>query len=455
MAISKPALEHHVDKLRKPFAEFAHAQATAGAALLIALIVSLFLANSSAADDFQQLQHYTLGLIFGDISLTTSFLHFVNDGLITCFFFLIGLEFKRELLAGELRDASRIRLLLAAAFGGMVAPALIYLAINHVLPDGYLHGWGIPMATDTAIAIAILTVLGSRVPQSMIAFLVGLAIIDDIGAISVIAIFYTESLATQPLLIGFGIFSLLLFANAAGLRHPVAYAVGGILLWAAIVQSGIHASLAGVIVAATVPARPRVHPAEVKAEVRQAAEELSAHTGPEEVLGKEEEHERIVQVEQIAQEGTIPLRRWEHGLELPVALVILPLFVFLNAGITLSADTFRALLDDPVAIGVFLGLVVGKPIGIVLGVLSVERMGWSRRPDSMTNPRLLGMGMLAGIGFTMSTFIANLALKESSAGLLSVKLSIILASAVAATAGLMFLVAIDRKKSSATEEDKA
>ena len=142
MAISKPALERHVDKLREPFAEFAHAQATAGAALLIALIVSLFLANSSAADAFQHLQHYTLGLILGDISLTTSLLHFVNDGLITFFFFLIGLEFKRELLAGELRDASRIRLLLAAAFGGMVAPALLYLAINHVLPDGYLHGWG-------------------------------------------------------------------------------------------------------------------------------------------------------------------------------------------------------------------------------------------------------------------------------------------------------------------------
>ena len=189
--------------------------------------------------------------------------------------------------------------------------------------------------------------------------------------------------------------------------------------------------------------------------MRQAAEELSADTEPEEVLAKEEEHGRIVQVEQIAQEGTIPLRRWEHGLELPVALVILPLFVFLNAGITLSANTFRELLDDPVALGVFIGLVVGKPIGILLGVLSVEKMGWSRRPDSMTNRRLLGMGMLAGIGFTMSTFIANLALKESAAGLVSVKLSIILASAVAATAGLMFLVATDRDKSNATDENEA
>lgn len=434
-----------MDKLREPFAEFAHAQATAGAALLIALLVALALANSSAADGFEHLKHYTLGLVFGDRLLTTSLLHFVNDGLITLFFFLIGLEFKRELLAGELREASRIKLLLAAALGGMLVPALIYLVVNYVLAGGYLHGWGIPMATDTAIAIAILTVLGNRIPQSMIAFLVGLAIIDDIGAITVIAIFYTESLDALSLLCGTGIFSLLLIANAAGLRHPAAYAIGGVLLWAAIVQSGIHASLAGVIVALTVPARPRIHPAEVKVDVRKAAAELSPHTEPKEVLAKEEEHERIVQLEQIAQEGSIPLRRWEHGLGLPVALVILPLFVFLNGGITLSADTFRASLDDPVAIGAFLGLVLGKPVGILTGVCLAEKMSWSRRPDAMTNRRLVGLGMLAGIGFTMSTFIANLALKDSAEGLVSVKISIIMASVVAAAAGLLFLLLTEAK----------
>lgn len=434
-----PGLQRRLDRLREPFKEFIGAQATASGILLLALLAALALANSPLSEQYEALKHYPLGLVIGGEVHEWSLRHLVNDGLIALFFFLIGLEFKRELLAGELHDRARVRFLAAAAIGGMVLPASVYLGINLISGDGQLDGWGIPMATDTALAIGVLMALGSRVPRSAVAFLVGLAIIDDLGAILVIAFFYTEqvvmsSLALSALLLG----ALLLF-NRAGLRHPLFYGTGGVLLWITIVQSGVHASIAGVIVAATVPARPRIEAGTLRRKLRGVLKDVAAGQGRSDVLADQQAHRKIARVEQLAQAATTPLQRWEEVLELPVALLVLPLFVFLNAGIPIEGADFEQVFVDPVSLGVMLGLLVGKPCGILAGVYLAEFMGWARRPAELTPRSLLGIGLLAGIGFTMSTFIANLALGEDGESMALAKLAILLASIIAAVAGYAVL----------------
>ncbi len=432
-------LQRQLDRLRDPFSKFVGAQSTASALLLLALFAALFMANSPWRESYEALKHFPLGLLIGGEAFEWSLRHLVNDGLIALFFLLIGLEFKRELLAGELTDPARVRFLAAAAIGGMVFPALIYLSINLFSADGQVDGWGIPMATDTALAIGVLMALGPRVPKAVIAFLVGLAIIDDIGAILVIALFYTEQISISALLLAAGLLIVLLLFNRAGLRHPLLYAAGGVLLWIAIVQSGIHASIAGVVVAATVPARPRIRPSSVPHKVRGMVEETFPVADERAVLADARTHERITRLEELAQAATTPLRRWESVLELPVALIVLPLFVFLNAGIPVDAAAFGAAFADPVSLGVMLGLVVGKPVGILGGVLLAELSGWVRRPAELSRRSLLGAGLLAGIGFTMSTFIANLALGEDVAEMALAKLGILMASAIAAVAGYLVL----------------
>ena len=434
----KPILEQRLDSLREPFAAFIGAQATASGFLLLALVAAMLVANSPFAGQLVLLQGFELGFVFGQQRFTWSLLHLVNDGLIAVFFFLIGLEVKRELLAGELQDSRRVVLLLSAAFGGMLAPAGLYLLIN-TFGGGVVAGWGIPMATDTALAIGVLAALAARVPRSVVAFLVGVAIIDDIGAILVIALVYTDHLAWPGLLAAVGSVAMLVLLNRSGIRHPLMYVTVGLVLWMAIVQSGVHASLAGVIVAATVPARPRIAARQLKKRVRRAVKELDADARHEKVLGDAGTHEQIAQVERVAQAATTPLRRWENSLELPVALLVLPLFAFLNAGIELSAQSLRQALADPVAWGIVAGLTLGKPLGLWLGVRAGEMAGLAERPGGLGDTRLLGIGLLAGVGFTMSTFIAHLALEGTPERLESAKLAIIVASAIAAVGGYILL----------------
>ncbi len=434
-----PGLQRRLDRLRDPFKEFIGAQTTASGILLLALLAALALANSPLNEQYEALKHYPLGLVIGGEVYEWSLRHLVNDGLIALFFFLIGLEFKRELIAGELRDRARVRFLAAAAIGGMVFPASVYLGINLLAGAGQLDGWGIPMATDTALAIGVLMALGSRVSRSVVAFLVGLAIIDDLGAILVIAFFYTEQVVFSALALSALLLGALLLFNRAGLRHPLLYGTGGILLWITIVQSGVHASIAGVIVAATVPARPRIEPGTLRRKLRGVLKDVSAGKGGGDVLADRHKHRKIARVEQLAQAATTPLQRWEEMLELPVALLVLPLFVFLNAGIPIDRAAFAEVFVNPVSLGVMLGLLVGKPCGILAGVYLAELMGWAKRPAELRSRSLLGIGLLAGIGFTMSTFIANLALGEGGELISLAKLAILLASIMAALAGYAVL----------------
>ena len=434
----KPELEKQVDRLREPFSEFIRAQATASALLLVALCAALILANSPYADQLKAIQHFSLHLGFGEQTFEWSPLHLVNDGLIALFFFLIGLEVQREFIAGELQDGDRVGLLLCAALGGMAVPAVFYLATNSGSPDGVASGWGIPMATDTAIAIGVLAALAARVPKSVVAFLVGVAIIDDIGAILVIAVVYTERLAWDAVTTA-GLLLILLLVLTAGVRHPLLYGAAVMALWVAIVQSGIHASIAGVVVAVAVPVRPRIRPGQLKREVESVVSHVDSEVDHLDVLGEAETHQKITEVEKLAQEATTPLRRWEDSLELPVALLVLTLFALLNAGVVVNTSALNGLLVDPVPLGIIAGLVLGKPLGILAGVWIGERLGIAKRPEELTHRRLLGIGLLAGVGFTMSTFIAHLALVPGTVTLESAKLAIVAASFIAAFSGFLVL----------------
>ncbi len=435
----KPELEKRVDRLRGPFSSFIQAQTTASAFLLLALIAALLVANSGYAHELTAIRHLSLRIGVGDRDFEWSLLHLVNDGLIALFFFLIGLEIKRELVAGELQDRMRVGLLLSAAIGGMVFPAGLYLAINATFEGGMVSGWGIPMATDTAIAIGVLATLGARIPKSLVAFLVGVAILDDIGAILVIAFVYTESLSWSAMAMAGVLVLCLLMLNRAGFRHPYVYAFIGVGLWAAIVKSGIHASIAGVIVAATVPARPRIKPATLTHEVKSTVSDMDPSVHHTEVLADQKIHQQIVEVEKLAQEATTPLRRWEESLELPVFLLVLPLFAFLNAGVVIDASELNSLLAEPVTLGIIIGLLVGKPLGILTGVWLGTRLGLAILPDDISRRNLLGVGLLSGVGFTMSTFIAHLAFEPSSATLESAKLAIVIVSAIAAVIAYVVL----------------
>lgn len=434
----KTPLERGVDNLREPFSAFIRAQTTAAALLLVALLLALVAANTQLAPMLDALEHYPIGISFGERRIEWSLKHFVNDGLIAIFFVLIGLEVKRELLAGELRDGKRVGLLVSAALGGIVVPAGLYLTLNSAF-SGVPGGWGIPMATDTAIAIGVLAALSRRVPRSAVAFLVGVAILDDIAAILAIALVYTREIDWRSLLAAALLLALLGALNRAGIRKTWVYAGVGIAVWVAVVQSGVHASIAGVLIAAVVPSRPRLPLSTLPRRIDATVENLPGEQAEAQVLGDEQTHETVAEVERLAALATTPLRRWEDGLELPVALLILPLFALLNAGVAVDAGAFRLAATEPVAWGIAVGLVIGKPLGVVVGVFVGERLGLAVRPAELTDRVLLGVGLLAGVGFTMSTFIANLALSDQSDTLAAAKLAILLASAIAALTGFFLL----------------
>jgi NhaA family Na+:H+ antiporter len=432
--LSNGSLEKQVDRLKESFLSFVQAQATSSGVLLAALLGAVVMVNLGYQDLYQSLRALPVGFHLGELRVSESLLDWTNDALIAVFFFLIGLEIKREVLAGELRPPERRLMLVAAAAGGMVAPALIYVAFNLTHPQGDPAGWGIPMATDTALAIGVLAAFGNRLPRGVTAFLVGLAIVDDIGAVLVIAVFYTHDLHLTSLLWVTPVLAGMALANAAGVRHPSIYLLGGVLTWIGMHHSGVHASIAGVLAAATVPARGRVPPNVLARRLSW----LSSHIQPRvDVLGDADSHARIHQVEDEARRALTPLRRWEDGLELPVALFILPLFAFLNAGVPLEWAQLRTLPTDPVALGIVFGLVVGKPVGIALATWLALRSGWGQLPRGIDLGHVVGAGLLAGVGFTMSTFIANLAL--SPARLDDAKVAILCASLAAGIVGFFVL----------------
>lgn len=375
----------------KSFVNFTKSESLGGFVLIFCVIISLIIANSFLADDFINLLSKNLGTNVFNLHLKYSLSQWINDGLMAVFFLLIGLEIKREVIDGKLASFKKALLPIMAALGGMLVPAFIYYVFNK--GTSTVGGWGIPMATDIAFAIAILGILGKKVPLSLKIFLTALAIVDDLGAILVIAFFYSQQIHYNYLLYALSVFTVLLIFNRLGIKNLAFYILPGMVMWYFIHQSGLHATIAGVLTAVTIPTN------------------------------------------NTAQKS--PLEKLEHALGLPVNLLIMPLFALANTNITFYPTMLKA-LNQPLSLGIICGLVLGKPLGITLFAWLAVKFKLARLPQNSNWLQIIGVGILGGIGFTMSIFIALLSLPSLQTQMLA-KFSILTASVLAGVIGYWVL----------------
>lgn len=444
----RSALEKAFEKIVTPFDEFIHRETTSGLLLMLGTLLALLLANIGFYDSYLRILQTPMTLALADWHLEKSLHHWVNDGLMTLFFFVVGLEIKRETLAGELSDFRMALLPFFAAAGGMLVPALIFLMFN--LGGEAQAGWGIPMATDIAFAVGVMALLGPRVPKALLMFLVALAIVDDLGAVLVIALFYTETIQLVPLYCAVLFFSALVGMNRVGIRKPWPYFLLGALLWFALLSSGIHATLAGVLTALTIPARPRYEPQQFSALSRQLLARFDAQGSPSKGILSNQDQMAILQTfEHCIHSVATPLQRLEHALHKPVAFLVIPIFALSNAGIQINWAELTELLFHPLALGVILGLVLGKFIGIAGFSYIVIKLQWARLPEGVGFCHLMGAALLGGIGFTMSIFIAELAFVGEAQLLLIAKTGILAASVIAGVAGLIWLYVVSLRHDAA------
>jgi Na+:H+ antiporter, NhaA family len=418
---------------------FIHSEVAGSVILLVCTVAALLWANSPWADAYHHLAHTKMSVTVGASVFALSLQHWVNDGLMVVFFFVVGLEIKRELSVGHLASVRRATLPVAAAVGGMVLPALLYASLNAGGPGA--AGWGVPMATDIAFALGIMALLGSRVPLALKVFLTALAIADDLGSVLVIAVFYTERIRWEALAVGLMLLVLIGLMIRRDVRLPIVYGVLSIGVWLAVFTSGIHATVAGILLAMLVPVRPRLTASEFLA---RASAELDALRGSEltrdSLLSNAAQLDALVALDDTATDMRPPGLTLERFLHPVQAFVILPLFAFFNAGVSLGGRGL-AVLTEPVTLGVIVGLVVGKAVGVSLLCWLAVRAGRATLPDGITWPQIVGVGLLAGVGFTMSLFVSELAFGKSAL-LDAAKLGILIASLTAGICGYLVLRAV-------------
>jgi NhaA family Na+:H+ antiporter len=429
-----PGTPTRAEKLLSPFGEFLQQEASSGILLLAATIIALVWANSLWKESYQALWANKLTIGYSGFELSKPLLLWINDGLMAVFFFVVGLEIKREVLIGELASLRKAVLPVAAALGGMVFPALIYAAFNRGGEGS--AGWGIPMATDIAFALGVLALLGRRIPVSLKVFLTAVAVVDDLGAVLVIALFYTSQIAWTSLGIAALFLLLLVIANLLGVRSPLVYAILGIGLWVAFLRSGVHATVAGVLLAMTIPSQARIKRTELVRHSRTIINEFEkADKGADHLNSTQ--RAALQTLEELAQHAEAPLQRFEHNLHPWVAYAIMPIFALANAGVALGSG-FLSAVASPISLGVILGLIIGKQVGITAFSWLVVRSGLADLPQGVSWQHIYGVSWLAGIGFTMSLFISSLAFGESAA-LEMAKAGILLASIIAGLAGFSLL----------------
>lgn len=408
-----------------------------GVLLMICTAVALYLANSSWQHDYHEILTTPIDIGLGNSHLKLDIHHFINDALMAIFFFVVGLEIKREVLVGELSHVSEAILPALAAFGGMIVPAAIFIAVNFHQPGE--KGWGIPMATDIAFSLGILSLLGRRVPLSAKVFLTAFAIVDDIGASLVIAFFYTDTITWSALGIGAFFFTCLVLCNAFGVRRSSPYVFLSVLLWLCFLKSGIHPTIAGILAALTIPARPRLQSDEFLISTRMLLDRIEEKREEESnVLKNKEKHAMISDVETASKLTQTPLKRFENSLHHWITFFIMPVFALANAGITFDGGLVNR-LTHTVTIGILMGLVLGKQIGVTLFAWLAVKLGWAQLPRDVSWKMLYGLSWLGGVGFTMSLFITNLAYGRESVSLDDAKVGILLGSAIAGIGGSLIV----------------
>ncbi len=416
-----------------PVQQYIHTESIGGIVLLVATVVALGWANSPWSKDYHHIleTHLTLDVAIFMVDLSVE--EWINDGLMALFFFVIGLEIKRELMFGQLSTLRSAALPAIAALGGMVVPAAIYLVLN--LGGEGMRGWGIPMATDIAFALGVLALLGRRIPMQLRVFMLGLAVVDDLGAIAVIAIAYTETIDFAQIGMAAGLTVALIVANRLGLRQPAVTAALSFLIWVAVLKSGVHATVAGVLIAGLTPARPSYS----REEFAEESEALLAEYQTAMAAGDRERADAILgEIEETSQATEAPLERLERIIHPWSSYVILPLFALANAGIEFSEGTLDRALSSSVTIGVFAGLVIGKLVGITLFPWVAWRLGFVELPRAISWLHVAGVALVGGIGFTVAIFVSGLAFDDRVI-VDNAKMGILAASLVAGLVGYFLL----------------
>ncbi len=438
-------IEQIVRAALTPFQTFINYQATASIFLLLCTITALAWASIPAISGlYQEFIGTSIGFHISHFFFEESLRFWVNDVLLALFFFFVGLEIKREFLVGELSNYKSAIFVLFAALGGMIIPAGLYFLIN--INSTTQFAWGIPMATDTAFALGILSFFRQKIPKGIFTFLAALAIIDDIGAILVIAIFYTAQLNAAMLFLALILCGVLLFLNYAGFRKPFVYITIGVLIWISLEAAGIHGTVAGILVAFLIPARPQKGPKHFIKKTRELVNYFEKRKEDNSlVLEDHKQHVTLEKVQEAAQEATTPLQRWESKLELPIALLVLPLFALVNAGIPINFHLLDEVFMQPVSLGILVGLVIGKPLGVLLFSRAALWCRLGTLPENTNFHHMFGVAMLTGIGFTMSIFISNLSFGEQEHLLLLSKAAILISSLLAGTLGATLLIIVAHK----------
>jgi len=419
--------------IQSSFVEFFQRSTSTGIIILVASALALLWTNSLFHGSYEALRHQPIEIVLSTLHLEFSFEHFVNDGLMVLFFLVVGLEIKRELLVGELSSRQTAMLPFIAAVFGMIGPAVVYLAFN--FGTDAARGWGVPVATDIAFALGILALLGDRIPLGLRVFLAALAIVDDLLAVLVIAIFYTASLNVGMLLLAAAITAVLFIGNRMRVVSLWFYGLLGVALWVAVLFSGIHATIAGVVLAMCIPATSRIDRVSFFQRSRELITRITQRAESNEDEG--EQLDAIHALEQMCEHAQSPLHRIEHGLGKVVSFVIMPVFALVNAGIVIDTSLVSSLTSS-VGLGVILGLFIGKQVGISIAVALSVKLGIASMPRGVRPVHMYGVALLCGIGFTMALFVANLAFIDP-AHLDVAKLSIIAGSALSAIAGAIVL----------------
>ncbi len=422
------------EKALSPFQKFVNLQSSTGILLLATTIIALVWANSTFADSYQSFWQYEIGIISDTFELKKPLLLWVNDGLMAIFFFLIGLEIKREFLIGELNSVKKVMFPLFGAIGGIALPVLLYLILNQN-PDT-LKGWGIPMATDIAFSLAILKVLGNRVPLSLKIFLTAFAIVDDLGAVLVIAVFYSSSLNFVLLGSAFGILAIIYFLSYKGLYSEFLTIISGVVIWLLFLKAGLHPTLAGILMAFAIPVRQKISTHEFTEHLESIVGKIKKSNILQRPVLSPGQLQLIDALEDWGDKYRSPLQRLEHKLHNWVAYLVIPIFALANAGVAISSDGG---LETALIINIMVCLILGKSIGISAIIFTAKKLKIIDVPADITNKQIIGVSFLAGIGFTMAIFIASLAFNSSPEYIDSAKIGILIGSFISAIIGFAIL----------------